>query len=722
MMKREGSTVAAIIIPSWNGRELLSTCLPHLEIAIKYDGRPLEVIVVDDGSTDHTAEFVTRSFPWVKVIKLTRNMGFARACNVGATYATSKRLVILNNDTIVERDFIGPLLNRFDDESVFAVTSQIFFQDKQRRREESGKTYGVFRYGLIWLGHSSKGIDRSSPALYAGGGSTAYDRIKFLELGGFDELFRPFYGEDVDISFRAWKRGWKVIYEPRSVVHHKHRATISRFRSDYVEDVKIKNQLLFMWKNITSPRMLVTHFLFLPLSVSRQLIPYRSVRLATRQIGECLSRKRAQRSTGILSDTDVLKVSSKEFFYKEKFLGAKKDSGSSKSVLFICPYLPRIGLHGGGRLMYEIITRLAQTYNVSVLSFIDSPSEMSYAEPLRQCCKRVELVLRHPHFSLGNFIKNRYIFNDFYDPNFDDRLLALLGEDDYDIVQFEYSQMAQHAIRSRRFKNVLTIVELNFLREKEKFHRAHKILKKTRQILAWWSALDMELSLSGAFDGIVVLTGKEKEELLRFVPQLKVEVIGIGVDTEYFSPMSNAKEEPNSLVFEGYFRHYPNVDAMIYFCREILPLIRKAVPDVTLNIVGAYPPPEILQLERLKGVKVTGYVEDIRPWIARGSVYIAPLISGWGARLKILEAWAMSKPVVSTSRGCLGLEAVDGWNTLMADTPEQFASRVLLLLKNPELRLNLGINARNVAQTMHNWEEIVSRYSDLYNRLLDGGS
>jgi len=179
------------------------------------------------------------------------------------------------------------------------------------------------------------------------------------------------------------------------------------------------------------------------------------------------------------------------------------------------------------------------------------------------------------------------------------------------------------------------------------------------------------------------------------------------------------KEEPNSLVFSGYFRHYPNVDAMTYFCREILPLVRKTIPDVTLNIVGAHPPPEILQLQKLEGVKVSGYVQDIRPWLDSSSVYVAPLISGWGARIKLLEAWAMGRPVVSTRRGCLGLEAVDGYNVFLANTPEEFASRVVILLKDSELRSKLGTNARRTVEAKYNWDQVASKYVTLYDGLID---
>src|SRR5262249_37076802 len=140
-------------------------------------------------------------------------------------------VILLNNDMVLDEHFIRPLLDGFA-ESVFAVTGQIYLQDATRRREETGKTSGRFRRGMLELAHEpifEGDPDREyQPVLWAGGGSTAYDRRKFLALGGFHALFSPAYVEDVDLSYRAWQRGWKSLFTPRSIVHHKHRASSNK--------------------------------------------------------------------------------------------------------------------------------------------------------------------------------------------------------------------------------------------------------------------------------------------------------------------------------------------------------------------------------------------------------------------------------------------------------------------------------------------------------------
>src|SRR5574341_434761 len=164
----------------------------------------------------------------------------------------------------VEPGFLQPLLDGFTDEKVFAVSCQIFFADPARAREETGLTQGWWENGSLRVRHrADDGVSSLYPCFYGGGGSCAFDRGKFLELGGFDELFEPFYLEDTDLGYLAWKRGWKVSYQPASVVYHEHRGTIGkRFSDRQIQAVLKKNFLLFTWKNIHDWRWLVAHFFF----------------------------------------------------------------------------------------------------------------------------------------------------------------------------------------------------------------------------------------------------------------------------------------------------------------------------------------------------------------------------------------------------------------------------------------------------------------------------
>ncbi len=211
-----------------------------------------EIVIVDNGSSDGSAEWIAANYPEVRVVALAENLGFGGGSNAGFRAAKNDIVVLLNSDMRVEPDFLAPLLAGFTDETVFAVSCQIFLGDRSKRREETGLTEGWWQDGGLRVGHrEDAAVDRLFPCFYGGGGSCAFDRRKFFELGGFDELLAPFYLEDTDLGFLAWKRGWKVMYQPASVVHHEHRGTIGkRFSAEYIESILRKNFLLFCWKNI----------------------------------------------------------------------------------------------------------------------------------------------------------------------------------------------------------------------------------------------------------------------------------------------------------------------------------------------------------------------------------------------------------------------------------------------------------------------------------------
>ncbi len=226
--KRANTASASVVIPNWNGRDLLERYLPSVIAAL--GGNPdNEIIVVDNGSTDGSAEFVRQAFPRVKLLALDRNLGFGGGSNAGFRAAKNDIVVLLNSDMHVSPDFLPPLLEGFRDERVFAVSCQIFFRDPATRREETGLTQGRWQDGGLKVGHRiDPSIGDLFPCFYGGGGSCAFDRRKCLELGGFDELLAPFYLEDTDLGYLAWKRGWQVLYQPRSVVYHEHRGTTFR--------------------------------------------------------------------------------------------------------------------------------------------------------------------------------------------------------------------------------------------------------------------------------------------------------------------------------------------------------------------------------------------------------------------------------------------------------------------------------------------------------------
>ena len=220
-------------------------------------------------------------------------------------------------------------------------------------------------------------------------------------------------------------------------------------------------------------------------------------------------------------------------------------------------------------------------------------------------------------------------------------------------------------------------------------------------------------------DGVVAVSEADKAALQQLVPGLDVTVVPNAVDMEYYSSadIRPAPLSSHSLVFTGKMDFRPNVDAVLWFCREVLPLVRSKMPDVRFYIVGRSPHRRVLRLADAPAVTVTGYVDDVRSYIAGACVYVAPLRIGGGTRLKVLEAMAMSKPIVSTSLGCEGFEGlVPGRELLLADAPQEFAQQVIELLDDASRRKRLGRAARRFVEQRYDWRLIVPRLEQIYEK------
>ncbi|MCS6884765.1 MAG: glycosyltransferase family 2 protein [Acidobacteriota bacterium] len=262
----------SIIIPNWNGRCLLEKFLPTvIAAAEKYHQKTLasiEVIVVDDCSDDDSLPWLegySRHLPvHLKVVARQLNGGFARAANSGFLAASHEIIVLLNNDISVEPDAILPLVRHFTNPKVFAVCCKAF-------RLGTDFFDGAGKLGLFRRGHWRVYVNydilptllASDVKLYsfvASGGYAAFDAAKLKQLGGFCELLSPFYWEDVELCYRAWKRGWTIEYEPESIVYHQTSSTIGTcFRPMRVRVIAERNRLLMHWINLHDRRWLLLH-------------------------------------------------------------------------------------------------------------------------------------------------------------------------------------------------------------------------------------------------------------------------------------------------------------------------------------------------------------------------------------------------------------------------------------------------------------------------------
>ena len=247
---------ATLIIINHNGRHLLETSLPAaVAAARRAGGHP--VVVSDDASTDDSLLFVSKSFPVVRFLALPK-AGFGAACNAAAAAAETELAVILNNDVVVSEDFLPPLLESLSQPDVFAVGCKFLNPDGSLTYALGNRTSGEWRKGLLYLQHETdpEMLAETCPQLYPNGGGMAFWCDKWRQLGGLDPLYHPIYWEDVDLGYRAWGRGWRVLYEPRSIVYHDQGSTMGRLHRPWrIELISAKNAVLFAWKNLLDPKL-----------------------------------------------------------------------------------------------------------------------------------------------------------------------------------------------------------------------------------------------------------------------------------------------------------------------------------------------------------------------------------------------------------------------------------------------------------------------------------
>ncbi len=252
----------SVVIPNFNGGQLLSKNLPKLFKELdSYKKGKTEVIIVDDGSDDDSIN-VIKKFPQIKLFINPKNVGFSETVDRGVEKASGEILILLNTDVYPEKGFLDPLISHFSNEKFFAVGCM----DKSIEEESivlRGRGIGSWKRGF--LVHSRGEVDLSD-TLWVSAGSGAFRKKTWELLGGLNKLYNPFYWEDIDLSYRAQKAGYKVLFEKKSVMFHEHEKGVikKRFSPFNIKTIAYRNQFIFVWTNLTDTDLLIKHFLWLP--------------------------------------------------------------------------------------------------------------------------------------------------------------------------------------------------------------------------------------------------------------------------------------------------------------------------------------------------------------------------------------------------------------------------------------------------------------------------
>jgi len=367
---------------------------------------------------------------------------------------------------------------------------------------------------------------------------------------------------------------------------------------------------------------------------------------------------------------------------------------------------------------------------VTVLSLQSTEQEEKHAEELRNCCQRVETVRLTRQQSFLNCLKALPTLTPLqaaycHSPAMQRLIGRVLKEEQFDIVHVEHLRGAHFGTAVAGVPKVYDSVDCISLLFEQVLHSAPSLASR---LIAW---LDLgrtrryEDRLISQYDKVLVTSPQDKEALLKLDGRSheqdqdkRIAVLPNGVDLEYFA-FANGDRAPETLVFSGKMSYHANVAAASHLAQEVMPLIWARRPGVKLEIVGNNQPQPICDLAKDDRMRVTGFVPDLHLYLARATVSVSPIQYSVGIQNKVLEAMATGTPVVASSQACSALKVRDGIHLLVADDPATFAERVLRLLDDVALRLEMAINGRNYVEERHDWRTIAHNLENIYAEVID---
>jgi glycosyltransferase involved in cell wall biosynthesis len=383
---------------------------------------------------------------------------------------------------------------------------------------------------------------------------------------------------------------------------------------------------------------------------------------------------------------------------------------------------------GHTRRSYNILKGLAEKNQVYFLSFYEALEEIEprIVEEYKSFCNKVEF---HPapskKISIPMLIRlmrslfsiDPYTIWRHYSKSFLKRVDELISSGEFDLVHCDILPLG-YAVRNKNgiFRSI-TDHDVSYLKCLRMGKQGWNIPLKSFLYLESWKLKRLENKIFTQVDLGITVSELDKKILQKLCPGRKFVVVENGVETEKFKP-TNEKIETNKLVWVGGFDNFPNKQGMYYFLENIYPVIKRRLPDVRLDIVGGGITEKIRDLCKSDpSIRLLGYVVDPLPYIQKATVFISPILSGGGTRLKILEAMSAGKAIVTTSIGSEGIDGINGIHFIIADTPEGFSDAVLKVINNAELREMLGNNARKFVATIYDWEIITGKLNQTYTQL-----
>ncbi len=403
------------------------------------------------------------------------------------------------------------------------------------------------------------------------------------------------------------------------------------------------------------------------------------------------------------------------------------------NILFLTPYVPYPLNNGGLIRVHHLLLNLGKKHKVTAICMepdndaqaqgIDVFKEhgieiktVPVANSQKQGLKRI--------FQLLSLVSSKpYQHKQYYSKAMQAEISKHLQPGNFDLLMVEFSQMGYYKLNS----NIPSFVDQHNV-EYEIMLRTYETEKSPlRKLLAfseWKKYHKQEIENCEKFTACLTTSKRDAEIMQQRSPGMECHVIPNGVDSEFFHPdfdSSNQPEiDPNMVLFTGTISYYPNTEGILWFYKNIWPLIIAKNPEATFCIAGKSPPPEVQAIaDSDSAVTATGMVDDMRDYYQKAAVVVVPLRVGGGTRLKILEGMSMSKAIVSTSVGAEGIEHTDGSDILLKDTPEDFSDAVVAVMNDASLRQKLEQGGRNLVEAKYDWRAVTDKLSDVFEQAVD---
>jgi GT2 family glycosyltransferase len=637
----------SVLIPERGTPDLLRRALEHLERALSGVSEPREIVVVVNGERAQSYAGLERNFPEVRWQYHARPLGFGGALAAGLRAVRLGGVYLHNSDMALDGDAIETLLP-WRGPQVFAIASQIFFDDPDRRREETG--WGDCRLQderavLFDRTPDPDGLVRGG--LYAGGGSSLFDAALLRRFAATTRSYAPFYWEDADWGVQAWRNGLEVLFHPGSVARHRHRATVSRFYEPAeIDRIVERNRLLFELRNLPWSRAELQRLAFTGGRTVREIASWTALR-EIRQVR--LSRRRAP-----CSAVD-LERATRRYYLRP----AGRDP--RPLVLVVSPYCILPPRHGGARRTWRLCEALADRWRFMLLSdeearyALSGPAQAGPFETVHLVggrpdgrSDRVGRILSHSHAALQAEL---------------DRVIAVYQPD---IVQVEHVELSGLRVPSGRPSVIV----------------AHDVLLRSDGRDA---ADRLERANLASFAAIVACS---REDAALLAP-LRATVVPNGAVERRACPPSVGRRD---LLFAGPFRYTPNFLGIRAFLSAVFPPLRRRFPDLGLTILGGDDCGSFAACDPLfdqPGVTVRAAVDDVWPWLEGCALTINPLEATRGSSVKAIESVAAGRVCVSTRDGARGWLDARLPGLVVVDCVADMLAPIAQLLEDEPGRLRL---------------------------------